>query len=218
VGNSSAPASPSSQIIFAYGSSETFRHSIATRHNPDQNIGNAIDFYLWQDTTQPTALGDVQVLSLEASTSAIACSVHVRPVGEPIYELEVSSGSGITGGGTIRYGSAGSHSMRDLKTDISYLDQAQEKQAYEDIKGLRHARFRYKSRMKKGAYIEDRNHPIMTGLIYEDSPASIRDPHGSLVVDYRVVNLELALKEVNRKIEEVEGEISAIEKKRGGRR
>ena len=75
-----------------------------------------------------------------------------------------------------------------------------------------------KTMTQKETLVEDRSHPLVTGLIYEDSPASIRDGRGALVVDYRLLNLELALQEADRRIAEVEGKILEIEKKRGGKR
>lgn len=216
-GNSTSTFS-SSQIIFAYGSSAAYRNSIRTRHTGGQDLGNAMDFFLWQSTSQPTALGDVRVLSLEASTANVHCSVHVHPAGDPVYELEVSSGGGLTGGGIIRYASAGAHSRRDLKTDISYLDAAEELAAYGDVKGLRHARFRYKTKDGKGRLAADAGMPLTTGLIYEDVPESIRGHGGVIVVDYRLMNMELALKEVSRRIEGLETLISTLEKKLGGKK
>ena len=206
VGNSTSSTS-SSQIVFASGSTETFRHSIRTRHTASQNLGNAIDFYLWQSTGQANALGNVNVLSLQASTATYACSVHVRPAGDPVYELEVSSGSGITGGGIIRYASAGQPSVRTIKSDITYLDLSQEAKAYEELKSLRHAQFRYKG-----------DATLRRGLIYEDAPASIQRKGKSLAVDARLLNLEMALKETQRQVLELEALISAIEKKRGGKK
>jgi len=226
VGNSSMSAT-SAQIVFAYDSTATFRHSIRTQANPEANLGNSIDFYLWRSTGQPAALGEEHVLSLQSyGTASTACAVHVRPVGTPEFELEVSSGGGVTGGGTMHRATAETHSMRALKSDIAYMNEAAERRAYEDIKALRHARFRYKAlsptaNPNKPIYVENPGQPISRGLIYEDSPESIRGPSKTLVVDYRVMSLELALKEADRRVRALESQISAIEaqrKKRGGGR
>lgn len=214
-GNSSATAT-SSQIVFAYGSSGTYRHSLRTRAAEGQNPGNAIDFYLWHSTGQPEALGDLRTLSLEASPSASTTAVHVRPVGGPLYELVVSDGE-TTGAGTVVAASIDPHvSHRAFKSDISYLDEGARRQAYEDVLSLRHARFRYKKLTPRG-WEPNPGAPLRRGLIYEDAPASIRGEKGkSLAVDRRLANMEMALAEANRRIKELEDKI-ALAEKGGGR-
>ena len=49
------------------------------------------------------------------------------------------------------------------------------------------------------------------GLVYEDAPASIRGPAQTVVLDYRVLNLELASKELDRRVAALEAQISAIQ-------
>lgn len=205
-GNSTS-AVTSSQIVFAYDSSGTYRHSLRTRATADQNLGNAIDFYLWNSTGSPTALGDLAVMSLQAVPAAsTAASVHIRPVGDPAYELVVSDGL-TTGGGTVMAASVSAHSLRELKSDISYLDEAAERRAYDEVKALRHARFRYKA--------GGPNASLVRGLIYEDAPESIRSAPGkSLVVENRIANMELALKASRKRIAVLEGKISELEKEK----
>jgi len=204
-GNSSSTIL-SSQIVFAYDSSGTYRHSLRTRAVASQNLYNAIDFYLWNSTGSPTTLGDVGVLSLQAVPRAsTAASVHIYPTaGTPAYELVVSNGL-TTGGGTVMAASVAAHSRRALKSDISHLDEAAERRAYEDVLALRHARFRYKAGGPNAALIR--------GLIYEEAPASIRSAPGeSIIVESRLVNMELALKAARRRIAALETKILDMEK------
>jgi hypothetical protein len=217
VGNSSSTTS-SSQIVFAYGSSETYRHSIRTRHVAGQDLYNTMDFFLWRSTAEPTVMGSVQALSLQAVTDASTqgvhnVSVHVMPAGTPDVELEVSDGI-TTGAGTINRAAAGTHSSRAVKTDIAYLDQAEAVRALEDVKGLQHSRFRYKrlvhDRRGKQRLIADPSQPVIRGIVYEEAPASIQGPAKTVVLDYRVLNLELASQELDRRIKKLEAEVGAI--------
>ena len=202
-GNSSTTYS-SSQLVFASESSGTYRHSLRTRHVAEQYFGNSFDFFLWRSTGQPLVLGEQAALSLQA-WSASSSTVHVRPsTGTPAYELVVSDGYTL-GAGSVLAASVGTHSSRDLKEVEGYLSAEDEARAYAEVKGLRHARFRY------------RNQPMTRGLIYEDAPDSIREPRGqSLVFESRVNNMEMALKVARARIKELEGKISTLEKE-GGR-
>jgi hypothetical protein len=219
IGNSSSSYG-SSQIVFSYHSTASYSHSIKTRADESQNQGNGIDFLLWRSTGYPADPGDLRILSLGAlSSSTGTCSVHVRPVGEAAFELEVSSGAGVTGGGAMLRQTAEAHSSRRIKADVFYLGQDRAVQACADIKSLKHARFRYKSmaldstKQRKG-YMDDPSHPSIRGLIFEDAPASIRGPEKTVVVDNRVLNLELTFQEMNRRIQELQVQIAAIEKDR----
>lgn len=203
-GNSTSSVT-SSQIVFAYDSSGTYRHSIRTRATPDQNLGNAIDFYLWNSTGFPSALGSLPVMSLQAVPAAsTAAAVHIRPVGTPQYDLVVSDGL-TTGGGSVMAANVSAHSRRALKSDITYLEDAAERRAYEEVKALKHARFRYKASGPNG--------PMVRGLIYEDAPESIRSAPGkSIIVENRLANMELALKAANKRVAALEAKISELEK------
>lgn len=165
-----------------------------------QNVGNAFDFFLWNSTASPAALGSAQVLSLEAGVSGSTAAFHVVPVGTPDAELEVSNGVTL-GGGRIMYGSAGQHSERRLKQDIRYLDD--DERAYADAKALRHAAFRYRG-----------EESLTRGLIFEDAPGSIRGPGETLVLDYRVLQLESALRVVARELRGLEAELASLEQGR----
>lgn len=204
-GNSTSSIT-SSQIVFAYDSSGTYRHSLRTRATASQDFGNAIDFYLWNSTGSPTALGDVSVLSLQATPGAtMQASVHISPVAAaPAYELVVSNGLQL-GGGTVMAASVSSLSRRAFKSDVSYLGEEAERRAYDEVKGLRHARFRYKANGPTS--------PLTRGLIYEDAPESIRSAPGkSIVVENRIANMELALKATHQRIAALEAKISDLEK------
>jgi hypothetical protein len=217
-GNSSSTLS-SSQIVFT-SSSNAYAHSIRTRAVAGQNLYNSIDFFLWNSTAQPSALGSLYALSLQATTtiSTGTASVHVMPVSSaPVAELEVSNGVSL-GGGTIEYASSmPPGSSRSIKSDIEYLGPEKATQAYEDIKSLRHATYRYKRllpgpTLDQTILVDDPSGPLHRGLIYEDAPASIQGEHKTLVVDYRVMNMELALKEIDGRIKELEARIASIEK------
>lgn len=204
-GNSTSSVT-SAQIVFAYDSSGTYRNSLRTRHVASQDWGNSIDFYLWNSTGSPTTLGDVAIMSLQSVPRAsTAASVHIYPTtGTPAYELVVSDGL-TTGGGTVMAAAVSAHSRRALKSDISYLDEADQRRGYEDVLALRHARFRYKAGGPRA--------PMIRGLIYEDAPASIRsEPGKSIIVESRLVNMELALKTTNRRIAALEAMILDMEK------
>lgn len=200
-GNSSTTYS-SSQILFAYDSSGTYRHSLRTRHVADAYIGNSMDFFLWRSTDQPLALGEVGALSLQV-WSASSATVHVRPsTGTPAYELVVSDGYTL-GAGAVMAASVGAHSSRELKDIDGYLSAQDAARAYDEVKALRHARYRYK------------NQPLTRGLIYEDAPASIREPRGqSISFESRLNNMELALKVAHGRIKDLEAKISTLEEER----
>lgn len=206
-GNSTSSVT-SSQIVFTYDSSGTYRDSLRTRHTPDQNLGNAIDFYLWNSTGSPTTLGSLAVMSLQATPAAsTTAAVHIRPVADaPAYDLVVSDGQTL-GGGSVMAANVSAHSRRAFKNDVAYLDAVAERRAYEEVKALKHARFRYK------AWSPQR--PSMRGLIYEDAPESIRSEKGkSIVVENRFANLEMALKETRRRRVALENNILEMEKRK----
>ena len=165
-----------------------------------------MDFLVWSQSASTTAIGSLNVVSLV--TVSTGASVHVRPAGTPDVELEVSNGSS-TGGGTVHRAAEGTHSSRELKSDIAYLGPQEESQAYEEVKALKHATFRYK-RIKGKTLVEDSREPIRLGLIYEDAPSSIRGTGESIVIDERVNNAEMALAEFIRKLEKFQSEVSAV--------
>jgi hypothetical protein len=104
----------------------------------------------------------------------------------------------------------GSHSSRTLKTVVAALNDHDQDLAYDEVKSLKPARFRYIQR-NGGAG------GVVPGLIYEDSPTSIKDERGqSIALDARVANMEMALATANRRIKDLERKIADAE--RGGGR
>ncbi|MBI3289110.1 MAG: tail fiber domain-containing protein [Elusimicrobia bacterium] len=209
-GNSSSTVS-ASQIVFAYDSTGTYRHSLRTRHVSGQQAYNSMDFYLWNSTADPTALGAQYALSLQAVATASSASVQTNPAGIGTYELEVSSSGGIVGGGTMMCGSVATHSSRKLKDDIVYLDSARERQAYDEVKNLKHVSFRYKMPSGQADAV------LRRGLLYEEAPPSVRGADKSLIVDQRVLNLEMTLKVANQRVKSLEAKILESEKRRKSR-
>lgn len=207
VGNSSSTVL-SQQIIFAT-TGGLYPHAIVTQHESDQAQNNSINFLLWNSTGQPTAPASLPVMNLEALYTSTA-SMHVDPVGVPDAELVVSNGLS-TGGGTIIRAAAGPHSSRSLKEDIVYFDDTQRRQAYEDVKSLKHATYQYRS-LKSGQPAGS----VRRGLIYEDAPESIHGFGKTIVLDYRVLNLEMALQETDKRIVSLENKIAELEKKKKG--
>ncbi|MBI3548638.1 MAG: hypothetical protein HY078_06245 [Elusimicrobia bacterium] len=185
------------QMTLSYDGSANLRHAVRTIHSSTQAAGNGMDFLLWTPAVATTSVGGLRVMSLVAlSTGA---SVHVMPIGTPLYQMVISNGV-TNGAGTLHRMSEGTVSSRALKSDIAYLGLDEETKAYEEVSALKHAAFRYKS-WRNGKLVRDRRQPVRRGLIYEDAPESIRSPGKTLVVDERVVNLELTVKELIRRLE-----------------
>jgi hypothetical protein len=99
------------------------------------------------------------------------------------------------------------------------LDEARRRQAFEDVRALKHATFRYKKTAtgKKAVGADEPATAVTRGLIYEDAPDSIRGAGKSIVLDQRVLNLELALQEADNKIAALEAQISVLEKQKAHR-
>ncbi len=58
----------SEQIIFGYNGTSSYGHSIKTRHNGGAETNNAIDFYLWDQSTDAiTSVGTKRVLTLDGT-------------------------------------------------------------------------------------------------------------------------------------------------------
>lgn len=193
------------QLAFGQDGTENRRHSIASVHG-DSTTHNSIDFRIWSPDAGTTALATMTVLSLVtiSSTSAIEASVHVRPVGDPKHELVVSDGAA-PGAGTIHAAAQATPSSRDWKSDIAYLGAQEEAAAYAHERSLKHVSFRY-ARLKGGGYARNPRAPLRRGLIYEDAPAEIRGPGETLSMDQRLLESELAFKELSRRLEALERE------------
>lgn len=186
------------QAAFGYAGSALYRHAIRSRH-ADSTSGNSLDFLVWTPSVGASEAPSMDALSLV--TTSTGASVHVRPAGSPDVELEVSDGAS-TGGGAVHRALEAAHSSRELKTDIESLAEAQEDRALEEMRLMRPARFRYKSLPGKRG-----RQPLRRGLIYEEAPESVRGAGGSVILDERVANAELALKALMRRLELAQGEI-----------
>jgi hypothetical protein len=60
----------SNQILFSHNGSSSWLHAIKTRHNDGGIQGNAIDFYVWSQTTNGTNINDIgarHVMTLDGS-------------------------------------------------------------------------------------------------------------------------------------------------------
>jgi hypothetical protein len=110
----------SSQIIFSYSNNpynaSGYAHSIRTRHNAGADAGNAIDFWLWNntDTTNASTLGNKRVMTIEGTgnvgvgvTNPVA-GLDIRKIGEEENlrnSLRLPTNGGLT---FVRFGRLGS--------------------------------------------------------------------------------------------------------------
>ena len=194
------------QIAFGQDGTTNRRHAITSVH-ADSTTHNSIDFKIWStDTGSAATMATMTVVSLVtiSTPAGTAASVHVRPIGDPTVELVVSNGAS-TGGGAIHVAASVTPSSREWKRDIAYLAPAEEAEAYEAERGLKHVSFRY-ARIKRGKYVRDSRSPLRRGLIFEESPAVLRGPGESLSLDQRLLESELAFKELARRLDAFEKE------------
>lgn len=147
--------------------------------------------------------GAATVLSLGEATPG---QVHVAPSGTADAELEVSDGSSI-GAGDVHRAAATTHSSRHMKDIVRYYTAADERRCYDDVKSLKPMRFIY----RKGADPHDPTKPgnpnptgrRHNGYFLDEAPDFIKAAprvHG-IVIDDRIMMLEMALKETIRKVE-----------------
>lgn len=211
-GNSTS-AVTSNQIAFGYNGDYSMRHLLRTEHSTAAHT-NKMDFLVWNTGTGSTAtVANLSILSLQGIATASGGSFHVQPVGEPDAEVEVSNGL-TTGGGTMQRLQVVSPSSRRFKMDLKDLNEREEERALEEVAGLKHVRFRYKSRRKDGRLSESPTQPIRTGLIYEEAPESIRDGDDALSTTERLVNVEMALKASMRRLEELQKRYEQLKARR----
>jgi hypothetical protein len=209
----SYPATGATQMSFGFNGGATRRHQIQSVHSANGD-NNALNFYLWSPNQAASDLGNLGVASFIMATSTQG-AVHVMPVATAssnLVELVISDGSTF-GGGTLDRFSAGVHSSRALKTDISYLVPADEDQALAEVGALKHVHFRYKA-LKKGKLVRDKKQAMRRGLILEEAPQSVRGPGNTISMDDRLVNAELAMKALLRQMGEAKAEEAKLE---GGR-
>lgn len=191
------------QIAFGVNGTTNERHTISSVHL-SSTVHNSLNFSIWTPDAGTTSVATMTVLSLVTISTASGGSVHVRPVGEPTVELVVSNGAS-TGGGTIHVAAQVTPSSRKIKKDIVYLTDDDLRRAYEDVKGLKPAKFRY-MRLKGRAFVRDKKAPLRRGLIYEEAPAFVRGPGDSVNMDRRLLESEMAFQELAKNLESLEQE------------
>lgn len=200
-GNSTSAVS-SAQAAFG---SETgaYRHSIRSRATGAQAERNSLDFYLWTSADAVYALGSTFALSLQSSATANQGGVHVSPTTHTAtVQLAVSSGTVYAGGIILGYAD-GAPCFAALKADLRRLGEDERQAAVRDLKALRPAAFRYKGDRQR-----------RQGYVYEEAPASVRGGQGAVVVDERLMNLELALQAAQGHIKGLEAELAGLEGRR----
>lgn len=211
-GNSTSSVT-SDQITFGYNGDYAMRHFLRTEHSTSTD-GNKMDFLVWNTGAgSTTTVASLNTLSLQGIATASGGSFHVQPVGEPDAEVEVSNGLA-TGGGTMQRLQVVSPSSRRFKTDIKELSEKEEDKALGDVSVLKHAHFRYKTRLKGGRLVDDPGQILRNGLIYEDAPDSIRDGGEALSTSERLVNVEMALKASMRRLEELQKRYDRLKARR----
>ncbi len=209
----SATTGTASQMAFGYNGDVAMRHAIRTYHSTG-TAGNSMDFLVWTPDAGSTAtLATSDFMSLQAITAASGGSMHILPVGTADVELEVSNGL-TTGGGTMQRLQVLTPSSRRFKSDIKYLNERAEDAALAETAALNHVRFRYRSRAQDGSLYDDPRQEVRVGLIYEDSPESIRGEGQALLDNERLANVELALKAAIRKLEALAKHYQALQARR----
>ncbi|MBI5597507.1 MAG: hypothetical protein HY928_15565 [Elusimicrobia bacterium] len=211
-GNSTASLT-GAQIALGYDGSGQLRHALVTQHG-SAAYNNRLEFDLWSPDSSSGSLAGVRGLSLQGSTkTAAGALVEVRPVditGDPAdAELEVSNGVA-HGAGYVLRADVITLSSRGFKRDIHRLTRKDEEQAYKDIAALMPAVFRRKRRGMDGSLHSDPSAALERGLIYEETPQSIRGRPGEIIYDERLVNAELALKAAMRRIEELSARLKRL--------
>lgn len=201
------PSTSDYQITLGFNGKDDLRHAVRSQHRVAAS-SSSLDFLIWSTNVSSTTVGDLNVMSLV--TFSTEAAVHVMPVAGllPHVELEVSNAASL-GGGTVHRLLEAQHSSRELKDDISPLEETARSRAYDEMRGLKHVRFRYMSR-RKGRLERDKKQPLRVGLLYEEAPASIQGPGESIVVDDRVTNLELAAQELADRLERADQEAAGL--------
>lgn len=200
-GNSTSSVS-SAQIAFASADGR-YRHNMRSRATGNQNERESLDFYLWTSSDAESSLGSSFVMSLQSSATASQAGLHVSPTGATAgAQLVVSSGTSYAGGIILGY-AAGAPCFGELKRDISRMGDAEREGAVRDLLALRPSSFRYRNDSQE-----------RRGFIYEEAPSSIQNGHGAIVLDERLLNLELALQAARGRVEKLEAELDRLEGRR----
>lgn len=209
-GNSTASVS-SVQIGLGWNGTSSRQHGIWTEHN-SSTVGNRIGFNVWTPDAG-LAFASMTLVQLEGMTALSGASVHVRPIGTPTAELEISNGAS-TGGGAFHRAQAWVTSSRALKSNIRYLGDGDERRASNDVLALKPVEFRYKTVLKDGRRVDDPLQPLRRGLILEDSPKSIQY-RNSLEILERIANVEMAIKQAMKRLESAKRKLAELDAKRG---
>lgn len=196
-GGNMYPAASSTQATFGYAGGTLYRHALRTQHAATAS-SNTMTFALWSPADASTAVGTKEVLGL--LTHSTGATVHVLPppgamVSTHTVQLLVSNGTTV-GAGTMMRATEGTASSALIKEAIQPLGLQAEEQAYEEVASLRHIRFQY-----KGAKGQKQR-----GLVFEEAPASIQTPGKALSMDRRLLNAEMAAKELLRRLSAGEAE------------
>ncbi|MBI2362825.1 MAG: tail fiber domain-containing protein [Elusimicrobia bacterium] len=195
------PATSNYQLTFGYAGGALYRHSIRSQHAVTQS-SNSLRFFLWTPPDTSTALGSAEALRLVSHSTG--ATVHVLPPVAPAIstttvELAVSDGLTLGAGRMhVREQQTGSSAL--IKDDIRPLGPEAEVQAYEDVRSLRHVRFRYKRAGGKP----------QRGLLADEAPESVRAGEGTVSLDRRLLNTELAARELLRKLAVDEADAAAL--------
>lgn len=195
------PATSNYQATFGYAGSTNYRHAIRSKHANNVS-SNSLTFSVWNAADSASTIGSREVLAL--LTHSTGTTVHVLPpsgaaISTYTVQLIVSNGTDV-GAGTMRRMSEGSVSSGLIKEGIRPLGPAAEQKAFEDVRGLKHVRFRYKGTKGKK----------FRGLLYEEAPESVQRGGGAVSFDQRLLNAELATREILRDLEREEGEVKAL--------
>lgn len=212
-GNSNA-AVTGAELAFGRNGSSNLRHVVYTQHGPVAGL-NKMVFDLWTPASGSSAtLGSFPVLALEGSILTLAGALaHVRPAGIADKELVVSDGSTAGAGNVLRWATI-QPSASVLKQDIERLGKDEEERAWEDMGALKPAVYRRKKPGPDGTLLDDPGAPLERGYIFEETPESIRGGPGTLVVNERLANAELALKAAMRRLEELNARLKKLKEAR----
>lgn len=194
------PNTSSYQATFGYAGGASYRHSIRSQHSNTAS-SNTLTFSIWNAADSAGTIGSRQALALLSHSTGVA--IHVLPPAGAIMstytvQLIISDGSSV-GAGTMRRKSEGSVSSAAIKEAVHPLIQSDEQAAYIDVKELKHVWFRY-----KGSKATHR------GLLAEESPLSVRGEGGTISIDRRVLNAEMAARELLRMLDEEQAEVQGL--------
>lgn len=68
------------QLLFGYAGTQTYRHSVVTRHNAGAVTGNAIDFRIWENSINLNTVATKNVMTVQANGVGILNTNPTRPL------------------------------------------------------------------------------------------------------------------------------------------